>query len=1117
MANATNALNSHTASSREPLMGDESSMRPNVADATLRVFSGDALELAVLFFEGTEELGRLFDFTVHTQVDDATSEQLTECNIVGHDAMLSIFAGDGSVRRIRSVIAGCEFTGMGHGQCYYAIRLRPPAWLLTQRVNSRIFQTKRTEEIIRAILKDHHLEHIGLSFALAETYEPRDYCVQYGESDWDFVSRLMEEDGMCCFYREKDGLAHLQFTDGPHGHADVEFGRDVTFRAPFGSELKPNSVYAFHFGRSIRPGRVTQTDYKPRKPREPLTVSEARHSLERESNLEVFVFPGEYRDGKLGRRLTQIRLQEARADGDVGGGKSNRPDLAPGHRFALHDHPLSRLNREYLLTHVRHVGYTPMGSEQGFSADGRELAARSIPPSYSNEFTAIPFEHKFRLKRVTPRPRMNGPQTARVVGRENEEIHTDEYGRVKVRFHWDRDAMLSHDGRKSSDSSCWIRVSQPWAGAGYGGITIPRIGQEVIVDFLDGDPDQPIITGRVYNGEAQAPQSMAAPTRATASGGKPIASMTERKQTLPEAATRTSIRSNSLKPGSGANEITLDDDGGKELFHVNATKDAVRTVGNDDVTTVARDREISVGSNLDEYVKSNRDRHVGADETVTVDANQKVTVKANQDITVGANRSVTVKGNEAHTVNMCRAQQVMISENVLTGVSKTVETGLAHVETVGLLHILAVGLQRLNLVGGYDTLIVGKDKSETINGNLSSEVGGEAGLKVGSKLVIECPDITLAAGGNFIRLHAGGITIKGAPVKINCAGAAPGKLSNANAAAPPASKGGGASGSGAGSAGGAAGTGAAGGGGLGGAIKDALKDLGVEIPDFDGILSLLDIPADSPLAQILGKIGDILPKIPGLDPKLADLFKNMLNNGVPSFEDIAGIVRDRLPKDAQKYFDAVLEAMKKANNPPMKLPGKPTTPALPGTAGTSGGGSGNAGPTAGASNSSAGGGASAGTASGTTGDSAPEMSYFNPPVSGATPAPEFDPAAAASAATAAAGTSPGGNCGTAVRAALQAGGITVQPTNSAKDFGPNLEAAGFEAVPATEGSYVPQVGDVVVFQNTTGHPHGHVQIYNGSHFVSDFVQNDPFWPSSSPTSAWKTNKPSFTVYRHPAS
>ncbi len=1054
--------------------------RANVADAVLRVGDSDALELVVLSYEGEEALGGLFRFSIDVSIEEVLADSVTEISFVGERAALRLTDEEGRTRCIRGVIREGEFLRISHSHVHYRLHLSPPAWMLTQRVNSRVFQELSTPEIIAAVLADHGLGGDAVHFALKEHYRARDYCVQYRESDWDFVSRLMEEEGMYHFQRERDGVQTLHITDGSHGHFDLEFGAQTRFHAPEGLASDPGTVHRLAFHRRVRPGAVAQTDYAAMRPSMPLVVRAQADGVPAERGLEVFDFPGEYRDKDLGQRLSRVRLEELRTDHFDARGGSTRVDFAPGRRLSLCEHRLARFNGEFVITRVAHRGWSPM-AESTFAAphDGG-----GVRRSYENEFHVIPADQPFRPARTTPRPRVGGPQTAVVVGPEGEEIYTDKHGRVKVRFRWDRPEQLGRDTRRASDSSCWIRVSQPWAGLGYGGIAIPRIGQEVVVDFLEGDPDQPIITGRVYNGEAQAPQSMSAPMRMTGKGAEPIPAMQGRPQTLPAAATRTTIRSNSTPGGGGANEFSMDDAAGAELFHLNATKDFVRTVGNDDTLTVGNNRKISIGNNLEEFVGVNRDRHVGANETVAV--------KANQGVTVDANRSITVKANESHTVNMCRAKQTMISENIMTGVSKTVETGLAHIETVGLLHTLIVGMQRLTAVGMNDDLIVGADKCDKIYGNYTTTVDNEMGISVGAKLVVECPDITLASKGGFIRIDGDGVTIKGTKVKINCSGAEAGKLSGTSTAA----GGGGASGSSGtnGSASGIVAGGCTPGGAAQGGLGGLLDSLG--LGGFDGLLTELGIDPQGPLGQVLGAVGEILPKIPGVDPNIGNLLNTLLNNGVPSMEEIFGAVRNRLPEDAQKALDAIIAAIRRGTNPP-PLPGRPTNPALPGGQAQTGGN---------------------GTVSnfGPDGAGGAPAADTGAPSSGGTQG-SFNAAAAASHASANAESAPTGMCGQYVREAIAAGGVTVQPTGSAMNYGPNLVAAGFQAVPATEGSYVPQQGDVVVFQATDGHPHGHIQIHDGSQFVSDFKQNDPLWPSSNPNSSWQQNKPSFTVYRYPAS
>lgn len=687
----------------------------NEPAADFRLLDGDALILDVLAFEGAEELGRLFWFDVHVAIDAAVADRLTERTIVGERAALSLLAPGDAHRTVRGIVSACEFVGVGHSQAFFVLRLVPPAWVLTQRVNARIFQERPTPEIVRAILADHGLAENGLHLALAARYDERDYCVQYAESDWDFISRLMEEEGAYHFYREADGVTKLHVTDGSHGHFDVDFGVAVRFHPPEGMHVEPNTISQLHCRREVRPGAFAQTDYSQVKPGQKLLTRAVHPSIALEAGLEVFHYPGEYRDRKLGQRLTDIRLQERRSGAERASGRSDRMDFAPGRRFCLVEHPLERLNRAYTIVAVRHRCETRMAGDMGYAGinDGR-ARVRGERTEYVNEFDAIPAEQPFRPARLTPRPRMNGVQTAVVVGPEKEEIHTDRLGRVKVRFHWDRPEFVAHDGRKPSDTTCWIRVSQVHAGKGWGYIDIPRVGEEVIVDFFDGDPDQPVVVGRLYNGDHTPPFG------------------------LPGEKTRRGNTTHTYK-GEGYNELTMDDTKDKEQIRIHAQRDLNAVVRNDETRAIGHDRSTQIANNETHSVGVDRTTTIANNDTLTVGNIRQTQVGVNDMLAVGVDRMVQVGNNIVEAAG----NSVLIT----AGTSITLQCGAA------IIHMNQAGV--INIAG---TLV---NVAGMIMTNVTAPITTVSGL-----VQLNTGTLEIVAGG-MTRVTGGVTTVDGNPVKIN--------------------------------------------------------------------------------------------------------------------------------------------------------------------------------------------------------------------------------------------------------------------------------------------------------------------------------------------------------------
>lgn len=681
--------------------------RPNSANAILRLLEGDVTDVPVVYVEGREELGRLFEFSIDVAVPAEAQDHYREDTFVGEHAALTLFSPSGHISTFRGLISEGCYRGHGHSHVHYRLKLVPRLWLLSQVRNSRIFQEKRTPDIIGRVLQDRGVRNTALHFAVASEYSKRDYCVQYEESDWDFVSRLMEEEGIYFFHRDRESEAVVHFTDGPHGHFDLDVDPAVRFKPAVGAP-EPGSIHEFRFVRRIRPGRVAQTDYSAVRPRVALdTTAQAADANTVEASLEVFHFPGEYRDRSLGQRLSAVRLEELRCGRVEASGRSTRADFEVGYRFTMQEHGVARYNAAYLLTRVIHSCTTPMAEQFGFFDESGRLVTAS--PSYSNEFEAIPADQPFRLHRRTTCPRMSGPQTAVVVGPEKDEIHTDSHGRVKVRFRWDRLRQIANDERELSDLTCWIRVSQAWAGPGYGGVTIPRIGHEVIVDFLDGDPDQPIITGRFYNGDNTVPYP------------------------LPDNKTQTGTKSRSTLNGSPSNfnEIRFEDLKDNELLFIHAERNKQVVVKKDNTESIGKNETISVGAN--------RSKSVAANESITIGGNRQTQIAINDMLAVGVDRISQVGNNIVEAAG----KSVLIS----AGTSITLQCGAAiiHMNQAGVINIAGT---LINIAGMIMT-------------NVTAPITTISGLVQLNSGVLE-----VVAGG-MVRVAGGVTTVDGEPVKVN--------------------------------------------------------------------------------------------------------------------------------------------------------------------------------------------------------------------------------------------------------------------------------------------------------------------------------------------------------------
>jgi type VI secretion system secreted protein VgrG len=531
-------------------------------------------------FTGQEELSRLFRYEL-TLLSE--KEAIAAKDIVGKEVGWTVGRADKEPRPFHGVVSRFS-AGKMHGRTLreYKAEVVPWLWFLTRTADCRIFQNKTAPQIIEQVFKD--LGFSAFKADLKGTHPKREYCVQYRETDFNFVSRLMEEEGIFYYFLHEKGKHTLVLADHKNAYKDCA-EKEVIFST--GSTL-PGHATRWEHEYEFRPGKYAQTDYNFETPSTSLNAqSTSIVPLPDNKKFEVYDYPGLYLQKGDGGELTKVRMEEEEADYDVVNGDGTCSTFNPGGKFTLKKHECSsEQGKGYVVTAVQHAARSTSyvtGGEQG--------------EDYRNSFTCIPDSVTFRPARTTRKPFVQGPQTAVVVGPKGEEIYTDKYGRVKVQFHWDR------EGKKDENSSCWIRVAQNWAGKNWGIVFHPRIGQEVIVEFLEGDPDRPIITGRVYNAELMPPYD------------------------LPANQTQSTIKSRTSKGGAAANfnELRFEDKKGSEEIYIHAEKDFNRVVENNDTLKVGFDK---------------KDK-----------GDQTIKIFNDQTLTIGNNRTTTVeKGNDTLTI-----------------------------------------------------------------------------------------------------------------------------------------------------------------------------------------------------------------------------------------------------------------------------------------------------------------------------------------------------------------------------------------------------------------------------------------------------------------------------------
>lgn len=436
---------------------------------------------------GTEAMSRLFQFQVEFLSDDPTIDHK---KMLGQNVTVNLSLADGEQRHFNGVVNRLTRIGPTPNttKTAYRVELVPWLWFLTRTSDIRIFEDQAVPEIVKKVFTD--LGFAEFRFDLEGLYPKREYTVQYRETDFNFVSRLVEEEGIFYFFEHTNGKHNLVLGDSVRAYDSFPGDDRIPFADP-GSGPVSGSINGWERQFEFRAGTWSHTDYDFKNPSTSLLTSAVSVvDLPGIEKFEIYDYPGGYTDAARGDQLARIRIQEEDSLHDTVTGASHESRILPGHKFTLIGHPDENQNGEYLVTSTSHR----LEADLSTIREGLEVSA-----SYKNDFTAIPSGVHFRPQRITPKPVVQGPQTAVVVGPAGEEIFADEFGRVKVRFHWDR------EGKCDDQSSCWIRVSQIWSGLEFGAAFLPRIGQEVIVEFLEGDPDRPVIMGSLFNAEQMPP------------------------------------------------------------------------------------------------------------------------------------------------------------------------------------------------------------------------------------------------------------------------------------------------------------------------------------------------------------------------------------------------------------------------------------------------------------------------------------------------------------------------------------------------------------------------------------------------------------------------------------
>ncbi len=653
---------------------------------TLKVATPLDPDLLLHALHGEDRVSGLFHYQLELY---STKSDLDMTAMVGESVTAKIIDGE-TEYCINGVVARFVQAGTNLRFTTYFAELRPWLWMLTMSVDSQIFQEKSVTDIIKQVFDDAGFSDYKIS--TQGTYNPREYCVQYQESIFDFVSRLMEEEGIFYFFEHEDGKHTMVIADDPSAHKAREGAKPAKVAREFGVADVHENITHLSMEQQVTVGAYAMTDYDFEKPTGDLKVSVTGEEAKR----EVFEYPGGYIVKGDGEGYAKVRIEAHELPAKLVRGQSGCRSFLSGYKVSVEEHVRSDMNGDYVLSYVSH-----------------QVNAHR----YQNTFEGFPADVPFRPQQLTRKPVIVGAQTAVVVGKSGEEIFTDKYGRIKVKFHWDR------KGKPDETASCFIRVAHGWAGKGWGAFYLPRIGQEVIVSFLDGDPDRPIVTGSVYNAEQTVPY------------------------TLPDDATKSTLKSESSKGGGGNNEFRFEDKKDSEEIYMHAQKDYNVKIENDATWEILNDETVTIKNQRKVTIEE-------ADELLTVSkGNRKVEIsKGNDDLKVKGTRKVDVTDNETHANKGDFTHEVKGNYTLkVTGNLKIEATGKIDIVSTGAMKVESK--QAMDLKAGMD-LKAKAGMNMKLEGGINFDAKGGVGFK--------------AKGGAMAEVQGGGmLTLKGGLVKIN--------------------------------------------------------------------------------------------------------------------------------------------------------------------------------------------------------------------------------------------------------------------------------------------------------------------------------------------------------------
>lgn len=667
-------------------------------------FNGAAGEFDVISFAASEAVNAPFEVQIELASHDPDIDLHA---LMDAGAALGIYSKYDAPRFLHGIVAEVERGDRGVRRTFYSVTLRPSLHRLDFGSDSRIWQVKTVPDIVKEVFGEYGI--VDVDWRLEGTHEPREFCTQHRETHRNFVERLLAEEGIFYFFEHSETAHRLVLTDAPLATPMITAAPMITYNANPGGQSRGSWISSFSQRERLRSSSYEMNDYTFHNPP---ANQKRRHKGQDLAGLKgdyaLYDYPGRYKDPDgPGDAFTKHRIEAVRVDATTGQGASNNIHLCPGYHFELTGHPDPGTNGSQFLLAVSHAGQQPTALEED---------AGDAPTTYAASFTTMPGHLPYRPA-LMRKPIIDGPQIATVTGPEGEEIYCDEHGRIKVQFPWDR------YGKSDEHSSCWIRVSQNWAGGTWGHIAIPRIGHEVIVDYLDGDPDQPIVTGRTYHATNKSPYK------------------------LPEHKTRMSIKSQTHK-GKGYNELRFEDEAGQEEVWVHAQKDM----------------NVKVLNNREKRVDVNEFNSIGANSSSEIGNNMTVKVGGNYSFVVGANKAMDFISNVHQKFTGMvgsKAKQLGMPGFINLGKGNYNELiGMNKSEVVTLAKQEAVGLSKTTTVGRNAQEFIGHNKHTFVAGSAMQEAAKTSTMVAGETWQVAC-------GSGAIVIHSDGkIEIKGTAIDI---------------------------------------------------------------------------------------------------------------------------------------------------------------------------------------------------------------------------------------------------------------------------------------------------------------------------------------------------------------